>query len=234
MAHVIALKTDGTLWSCGRNAKGQLGIGVVVYESPVSSPVQIGSLTTWTACGAGLQTGQGIAGGKLYTWGQTPNGQDGRGGDHANDAISSPVQVGSLTDWANVTGGGSAVTAGQCAALKTNDTLWTWGFKGAGSIGDGNNISRSSPVQVGSLTDWTDIPVIATNFMVARKQTDDEEGTGTIWVWGDDNDYGDMAQGDRFDRSSPIQIGTQTGWTGITAHAGTGMAMGKNITNGGT
>jgi alpha-tubulin suppressor-like RCC1 family protein len=39
-----AIKTNGTLWTWGRNHRGQLGLGNVTNYS---SPVQVGSLTTW-------------------------------------------------------------------------------------------------------------------------------------------------------------------------------------------
>ena len=42
--HVLALKTDGTLWAWGDNTHGELGDGTVISRS---SPVQIGVLTTW-------------------------------------------------------------------------------------------------------------------------------------------------------------------------------------------
>lgn len=46
----IAVKTNGTLWSWGRNFAGQLGLGNLTYKS---SPNQVGALTTWVniACG---------------------------------------------------------------------------------------------------------------------------------------------------------------------------------------
>jgi len=46
----VAIKTDGTLWTWGRNNQGQLGSGTTTYRS---SPVQVGSLTTWYAIAAG-------------------------------------------------------------------------------------------------------------------------------------------------------------------------------------
>ena len=41
---MVAVKTDGTLWSWGRSDKGQLGHGNTTDRC---SPVQIGSLTDW-------------------------------------------------------------------------------------------------------------------------------------------------------------------------------------------
>src|SRR3989344_597522 len=40
----FALKTDGTLWSWGKNEYGQLGLGDYVSRS---SPAQVGILATW-------------------------------------------------------------------------------------------------------------------------------------------------------------------------------------------
>jgi alpha-tubulin suppressor-like RCC1 family protein len=50
--HIIATKTDGTLWAWGGNQFGQLGLGNITSRS---SPVQVGALTTWSniACGDG-------------------------------------------------------------------------------------------------------------------------------------------------------------------------------------
>lgn len=52
---MFAIKTDGTLWSWGRNNEGQLGLGNITYGR--SSPAQVGSSTTW------LQ----VAGGNYHT-----------------------------------------------------------------------------------------------------------------------------------------------------------------------
>ena len=42
----MAIKTDDTLWAWGLNdARGQLGLGDIVDRS---SPVQVGTLTTWS------------------------------------------------------------------------------------------------------------------------------------------------------------------------------------------
>ena len=42
--NMMAIKTDGTLWGWGQNSSGQLGFNNVTRYS---SPVQVGSLTTW-------------------------------------------------------------------------------------------------------------------------------------------------------------------------------------------
>jgi alpha-tubulin suppressor-like RCC1 family protein len=42
-------------------------------------------------------------------------------------------------------------------ALKTNNTLWAWGSNSYGQLGIGNSLNRSSPVQLGSATNWSQI-----------------------------------------------------------------------------
>ena len=55
---VAAIKTDGTLWSWGRNSNGQLGLG---NRTDYSSPVQVGALTTWLAASSGKYMTAAIA-----------------------------------------------------------------------------------------------------------------------------------------------------------------------------
>jgi alpha-tubulin suppressor-like RCC1 family protein len=42
--HTVAIKSDGTLWSWGANASGQLGLNDTTTRS---SPVQVGTTTIW-------------------------------------------------------------------------------------------------------------------------------------------------------------------------------------------
>ena len=54
----IAVKTDGTLWTWGKNQAGQLGQGNTTY---LSSPKQVGALTTWLNVSSGYSFTMGIA-----------------------------------------------------------------------------------------------------------------------------------------------------------------------------
>jgi len=197
-----AIKTDGTMWVFGNGGDNSSGTGS--YGLSASSPVQIGSATNW----AQFDSGQNWCGaidtdGKLWTWGLAPwaanSGQLGHG-----DAIGipTPVQVGSLTDWATMACGGSTA-----CAVKTDGTLWAWGAKFLNAI-PSPYIDRSSPVQVGSLTDWS--KVVGGNSFMAALKTD-----GTIWAWGSSSD-GRLGDGQKvINFSSPIQIGSGTDWTDV-------------------
>jgi len=150
LRHSLARKTDGTIWSWGRNTQGNLGHGDV---NDRLSPVQIGGLTTWASISAGQDSSHAIkTNGTLWGWGLNSYGKLGIGGT-AN--VSSPVQVGSLTDWANVASG----SAGHTFAIKTDGSIWTLGWNAFGQLGDGTLANKSSPVQIGALTDWSSVAV---------------------------------------------------------------------------
>ena len=145
----LAIKTDGTLWGWGLNTNGRLGLGNTTYYS---SPKQIGALTNWVYSSIKLSNAVALkSDGTLWVWGQNYKGALGLG-DETNR--SSPVQVGALTTWSKVAAGSF-----QGTAIKTDGTLWTWGrnYGGKLGLGDADTIHRSSPVQVGALTTWTNI-----------------------------------------------------------------------------
>ena len=82
--------------------------------------------------------------------------------------------------------------------------MWAWGKNSNGQLGLGDTTDRSSPVQVGSLTDWLR-PLSGYEYSRVVK-TD-----GTLWTWGKGT-YGMTGHDDTTDRSSPVQVGTGTTW----------------------
>ena len=63
--------------------------------------------------------------------------------------------------------------------LKQMELLWAWGANSSGQLGDGTIMTvRSSPVQVGSDTDWES--VAGGGLHAAAIKTN-----GTMWAWGD-------------------------------------------------
>jgi len=188
---------DGQLWAVGSGSQGKLGIG---SDTSISSPVQVGSLETWSQVIVGHAAVAGLrSDGALFTWGYNDNGQL---GDGTTTERNSPVQIGT-TEWAYASMG----YKNNVWAVKTDGTLWAWGLNDFGHLGLGNTTNYSSPVQVGSLTDWklTAGPVYAG---IALK-TD-----GTLWSCGRGS-FGVLGHGNTTNLSSPAQIGSDTDWISI-------------------
>jgi len=143
------VKTDGKLFTWGVYYSGKLGHSDKINKS---SPVQVGALTNWAQVAAGATfTACVKTDGTLFTWGQNNVGQLG----HNNTIFrSSPVQVGTLTNWAQVAAGNN-----HTACVKTDGTLFTWGENSAlqPALGHNDTVLRSSPVQVGALTNWAQV-----------------------------------------------------------------------------
>jgi alpha-tubulin suppressor-like RCC1 family protein len=150
-SHTVAVKTDGTLWVWGAGANGRLGLSSTVTYS---SPVQVGALTNWSKVSAyGSYTMSVKTNGTLWAWGV--NNSYGQLGDGTTTNRSSPVQIGTLTNWSTVYTGANSTTI----AIKTNGTMWAWGNNNNGQLGDGSTTSRSSPVQIGTLTNWSNVSI---------------------------------------------------------------------------
>ena len=216
-----------SLYAWGRGGDGQLGLNGTYY----SNPTQIGSVGNWSKIAIG--DGSSVAvktDGTLWSWGWNYSGEL---GDGTVNSRSSPVQVGALTDWSQISiGRGTGVGSNFCAAIKTNGTLWTWGNNSNGQLGNGNTTSRSSPAQVGALTDWSIVSTGGSHCAAIKTG-------GTLWVWGNGGN-GQLGTGSTTGVSSPVQIGTATDWSKVSAGAlhtlavktgGTLWAWGSN-TNG--
>ena len=144
---------------------GQLGNGTTV---DYSAAIQVGTLTNWSQVSCFSRTPAAIkTDGTLWTWGY--NGFGGIGNGSVNFTYSSPVQVGSLTNWKQVSCGGFL----SAAAIKTDGTLWTWGYNNNGQLANGTTINYSSPIQVGSLTTWQQVSAVsASGVLTAIKYTE--------------------------------------------------------------
>jgi alpha-tubulin suppressor-like RCC1 family protein len=148
--HTSAVKTDGTLWTWGRNHRGQLGNNDTTNRS---SPVQtISTGTNWKLVSCGYYHTAAIkTDGTLWAWGLNDFGQLGN-----NDITnrSSPVQtISAGTNWKQVSAGNI-----NTICTKTDGTLWLWGANDRGQLGDLTTIHKSSPVQtVSGGTNWKQV-----------------------------------------------------------------------------
>ena len=93
-------------------------------------------------------------------------------------------------------------------ALKSDGTVWGWGWNMFGQLGDGTNIDRDVPVQVANLSGVIAIAAGNANHNLALKND------GTLWAWGE-NFYGQLGDGTTVHRNTPVQVGSLTGVTSM-------------------
>ncbi len=213
--HTIALKTDGTLWSWGRNSYGQLGVNNTTDRSTPVTTLLGG--TNWKSIAGGNNYTIALkTDGTLWTWGDNSSGQLG-----VNDTTSRSTPVTTLlggTNWKSIAGGNT-----HTIAIKTDGSLWTWGSNYAGQLGVNNTVTRSTPVTtlLGG-NNWKSIAG-GSGHTVALK-TD-----GTLWTWGD-NSSGQLGVNNTTTRSTPVTtLLGGTNWKSIAGAIVGADGAGENI-----
>ncbi len=186
----FALKTDGTVWSWGRNLAGELGNGSSVASSP--TPVQVSGLTNIESVATGVTFSLARRNdGTLWSWGSNIYGQL---GDGTNELRRTPVKVAGLNNVVAVAAGGAT-----SMARLSNGTVWTWGENFRGQLGNGTNVPWSyTPVQVSGLTNPTVIDMGGSHAGALAS-------TGKFSLWGD-NDFGQLGDGTTVGRLVPTEM----------------------------
>ena len=199
----FAIKTDNSLWAWGLTSKG------LTTVASNSSPVQIATGSSWSKIATTFSgiVNDAVEGphalaidtsGKMFGWGASNQGQV---TNEIRTIYVSPKQVGTDTNWSEA----SASYRGS-TAIKTNGTLWSWGNISA------NNFTTSSPVQVGSATDWSKIYSSGETSNCTSKIA--VKSTGNIWIWGRNNN-GHLGIGQAY-VTSAIPGVSDTGWSKIS------------------
>jgi hypothetical protein len=142
----------------------------------------------------------------LYAWGDNSYGQL---GDQTLSSKSSPILTSapSGTSWVAVTAG-----VNHTLAIKSDNTLWAWGYNFYGQLGLGSVFSEtSSPVAVTTSISWSKISHGYTHTLAIK--TD-----GTLWAWGD-NGSGELGDNTTILKYSPILVSgpASTSWSAIAA-----------------
>ncbi|ABP53663.1 RCC1 domain-containing protein [Salinispora tropica] len=220
--HSLSLTSTGSAFAWGNNDEGQLGDeSTTSTNKPVNVALTTG--TTLTAIAGGSAHSLGITSDNTaVAWGSNSQGQL---GDGTNTNALAPVNV-ALTTGTTVT----AIAAGllHSVALLTNGTAATWGNNATGQLGNGNNVTSNTPVEV-SLPSGTTLTAIAAN---SSNHTVAITNTETALAWGD-NSFGQLGtevttSGDVSIASSsntPVAVNLSTGTTLTNTAVGTNHSL---------
>jgi hypothetical protein len=193
--HTAAIRSDGTLWSCGENANGSLaGAGPLTGFWGQNAA----GGTNWKQVACGIRCGSAIkTDGTLWIWGGqgvfSNNLLLGNGG---SGNITSPSQGLWTRSYKQV-----SIGYNHIAAVGNDGSLWLCGNNQYGQLGTFDIIARCTPVTtyVGGTT-WKQV---ACGYQcTAAIKTD-----GTLWVWGRNSFY-NLGVNDTVTRCTPITIYT--------------------------
>jgi len=190
------------------NGSGQLGNGTFTNSN---TPAQVSGLSGVTAIAGGAEHSLALkSDGTVWAWGNNALGQLGNG---TFTDSNTPVQVlgpGGVGNLSGVTA--LAVGGGQnlhSLALKSDGTVWAWGFNNQGQLGNATFTSSNTPVQVSGLSGVTAIAGGVFHSLALKSD-------GTVWAWGF-NGQGQLGNGTNTDSNTPVQT---SGLTGVRAIAG--------------
>ncbi len=197
--HVLALKSDGTVWAWGYNFFRELGDGT---QTDRPTPFQIPGLAGIAQVSASYYDSMALGSdGSVWAWGHNGFGEL---GDGTTTNRPTPVKLAGLS-------GVKQISAGyeHGLAVKFDGTVWAWGNNALGQLGVGTNTNHSSPVQVPGLTGVTQVAAGQTHSLAIAGPG------GSVWAWGDDASSG-LGDGATTEQKSPVNIGL-AGITQISA-----------------
>jgi len=110
-----------------------------------------------------------------------------------------------------------AAGADYSLALKSDGTVWSWGWNSVGQLGDNTTANRHAPVQVLNLKDITAISA-GYNHSLALKSD------GTVWAWGG-NTSCQLGDNTITNRSTPVLVQNLNNVIAIAAGANYSLAL---------
>jgi alpha-tubulin suppressor-like RCC1 family protein len=196
--HTAAIKTDGTLWTWGFNSSGQLGDNTTTNRSTPVTTFAGGTNWKQVSC-AGDNTAAIKTDGTLWTWGYNFSGQLGNNVAFGSSILTPITTFAGGTNWKQVSCGNFATgpTVNTTAAIKTDGTLWVWGYNNNGQVGN-NRSTFSVNTPVTTFAGGTNWKQVSCGRHTAAIKTD-----GTLWTWGH-NGYVQLGNNTSVNRSTPV------------------------------
>ena len=203
------------LMGWGDNRYGQLGVGAFDTAAPYSrsAPTAVSGIPNITALADGFYHSVALAAdGTVWTWGYNDYGELGVG---AFDVVApygrnAPTQIPHFT-------GVIAVAAGtnHSLALKSDGSVWAWGWNIFGQLGDGSGVNQNAPVKINGLTNVIAIAAGGVHSLALLAD-------GSIMAWGG-NSYGELGDGTTTNRATPLLV-----WSGTAIACGQYHSLAKH------
>lgn len=204
----FAMKIDGTIWGWGENNNYQLGDGTATDRY---KPVKVDQITRAKAITGGDMFSVALKpDGTVWTWGQDIYNWGVLGTGKTISA--SPEKISDISDITAISSSGS-----HALAVKSDGTVWAWGYNGYGQLGSGNYNNSPIPTQVQGLTDVVAVAA-GSGFSIALKSD------GTVWAWGA-NMYGQLGDGTTNLKALPVQVKNLSGVQAIGSGVGHSLAL---------
>lgn len=210
----MGIKTDGTLWGCGYNSSGQLGLGNT--NSVYTSFIQVSGGSLWSQVAVGGDFSAAIkVNGTLWTTGGNLHGQLGINSTTSQSTFTQTADLG--TNWKYVACGYS-----NMAGIKTDGTIWGCGYNSNSELGTGNTTQYSTPIQIyGGSLGWRTISF-------GLKHSSAIKTDGTLWSCGY-NGYSQLGDGTGTSRSIPVQsVMGVSSWSVVAAGSYATVAIADN------
>ena len=227
----LIVKSDGSVVGWGPDADGLMArppSRTRVTTAPVSldlpgkaSQVALGSATAYAL----------LEDGTVVAWGQNDEGQLGNGpmgasADNYPKPSVTPVQVTGLTDIIQVEAGWK-----HAIALRRDGSVWAWGTRDNGAIGDGQPatlrpLKAIGPVRVPGLEGITQIAADRSHNLALKSD-------GHVMSWGSNSD-GELGIGTRLTGWTPAEVIGLDRVTAIAAGTGGGKGFSGAVRSDGT